>query len=239
MQILFQLAIAAADDNKAVVFVHYLAYAHGDAAYRAAAHAAAAKQQNSALLAHAKGAARGTFITFLAKLLAHGDAGGDDPACRDALTDEFFAQLLVRNEIPVGNYLRNAGAACVVGRDEKARYVYLAADAQLGHHHRGKNVYAYHNVVASGKQHLAQLICALCVLLVQAVLRQHLADAVARSVELGSVFICKLVAAADKLRASLRQKIKRIHYVAFAAHFFKISAYRGSCAVMSAAGVAA
>ena len=145
----------------------------------------------------------------------------------------------MRNEIPVGNYLRNAGAACVVGSDEKARYVYLAADAQLGHHHCRKNVHAYHNVIVSGKQHLAQLIGALCVLLVQAVLRQHLADAVARAVELGRVFIRKLMAAADKLRASLRQKIKCIHYVAFAAHFFKVCAYCRSCAVMSAAGVAA
>ena len=100
-------------------------------------------------------------------------------------------------------------------------------------------MYADDNIVAAAEELSAQLIGTLGILLVQMVLRYLFAYAVACAIELGGIFISQHMTPTDKLRPCFGQEIKRIYYVASASHFFKIFAYRGSRAVMSAAGVTA
>ena len=145
----------------------------------------------------------------------------------------------MRDKVAVGVYLRHARGAGVVGRNKEARDIYLTAYAKLGHHHSRKDMYAYNDIVPAAEKLFAQLIGALGVLLIQALLRQHLAHAVACAVELRGVFVCKNMPLAYKFRLCLGQKIKCVYYVAPAAVFLKIVFYRSSCTVVSAAGIAA
>ena len=145
----------------------------------------------------------------------------------------------MRDEVAVCVYLRHARGAGVVGRNKEAGDIYLAVYAKLCHHHSRKDMYAYYDIVPAAEEHLAQLVGALGVLLIQALLRQHLAHAVARTVELGGVFVCKNMSLTYKLCLCLGQEIKCVYYVAPTAVFLEMIFYRSRCTVVSAAGIAA